>query len=131
MLRKLLSSCTLLLALGMPAVATPAHADQADFGLRHEVRSWNPYHHRSAWDVVSRDPCLSEQYRRFAAEHRNPNKRQRFIERLAREGDRCPRRRYSSDYDYAPQPRYDGSYRYYNDRYDVTPQRPTTELYYR
>jgi hypothetical protein len=33
-----------------------------------------------------RDPCRDEEYPRFAADHRNPEKRRRFVERLAREG---------------------------------------------
>ena len=60
-------------------------ADAYDRGHRHG---------RSAWSIVRSDPCLSNEYARFAREHKNPNKRARFIERLAREGcDREARQR--------------------------------------
>jgi hypothetical protein len=39
-----------------------------------------------AWEIVRRDPCRHEEYRRFADDHKNPEKRRRFVERLAREG---------------------------------------------
>jgi hypothetical protein len=63
---------------------------------RHYYRDQHVYG-RSAWDVVRRDPCRMDAYRRFAAEHKNPYKRQRFIERVAREG--CS---YRHSYYYAP-----------------------------
>jgi hypothetical protein len=44
------------------------------------------YYGYSSWDIVRRDPCRYEEYRRFAARHENPEKRRRFVERLAREG---------------------------------------------
>jgi len=55
-----------------------------------------------AWDIVRNDPCRYDEYRRFADEHKNPERRRDFVERLAREG--CSRERYDSE----PPP----SYRY-------------------
>ena len=46
------------------------------------------YGHDRAWHVVRNDPCLLHEYREFADRHKNPNKRARFLHRLAREG--CP-----------------------------------------
>jgi hypothetical protein len=65
----------------------------------------------AAWDIVRRDPCRYDEYRRFADEHKNPEKRRRFMHRLAREG--CSREReyyrdrnYERDRDYDPSRRY-------------------------
>jgi hypothetical protein len=44
-----------------------------------------------AWDIVRRDPCRYDEYRRFAAKHENPEKRRRVVEQLARDG--CSRDR--------------------------------------
>ena len=56
------------------------------------------YGHRDdrddAWDIVRRDPCRYgryDEYRRFADDHKNTEKRRRFVEQLAREG--CSRER--------------------------------------
>ncbi|MBI3769979.1 MAG: hypothetical protein HY271_16020 [Deltaproteobacteria bacterium] len=48
-----------------------------------------------AWEIVRRDPCRYEEYRRFAENHENPEKRREVVWRLAREG--CKHER---DYDY-------------------------------
>ncbi len=53
-------------------------------------------HHDDAWDVVRNDPCRYEEYRDFARDHKNPEKRRRYVEYLAREG--CSRK-YSRDRD--------------------------------
>jgi hypothetical protein len=48
-----------------------------------------------AWEVVRNDPCRYDEYRRFADNHKNPDKRREFVERLAREGCSVdPRQRY-------------------------------------
>jgi hypothetical protein len=39
-----------------------------------------------AWEIVRRDPCRYEEYRRYADNHKNPEKRRRVVERLARDG---------------------------------------------
>lgn len=44
-----------------------------------------------AWEIVRRDPCRYDEYRRFAAKHENPEKRRRVVEQLARDG--CSRDR--------------------------------------
>ena len=44
-----------------------------------------------AWEIVRRDPCRYDEYRRFAEKHKNPEKRRRVVEQLAREG--CSRER--------------------------------------
>ena len=44
------------------------------------------YQRISAWEIVRRDPCRYDEYQRFAQDHANPNKRARFVERLARDG---------------------------------------------
>ncbi len=50
---------------------------------------------RDAWDIVRRDPCRYEEYRRFAEDHTNPEKRRRVVWQLARDG--CSReQRYES-----------------------------------
>ena len=46
-----------------------------------------------AWNIVRNDPCRSEEYRRFAAEHKSPARRREFVEQLAREGCSLDRRR--------------------------------------
>ena len=51
-----------------------------------------------AWDVVQADPCRRREYEAFAREHRNPEDRRRFAERLAREG--CSRRSDQRDHTY-------------------------------
>src|SRR6185369_13250964 len=44
-----------------------------------------------AWDIVRRDPCRYDEYRRFADKHKNPDKRRQVVEQLARDG--CSRDR--------------------------------------
>ncbi len=46
---------------------------------------------RDAWEIVRRDPCRYDEYRRFAAEHKNPEKRRQVVWQLARDG--CSRAR--------------------------------------
>jgi len=56
----------------------------------------------ATWDVVRNDPCRYDEYRRFADEHENPEKRRRFAEQLARDGckqERRDQRRYGNPYD--------------------------------
>jgi hypothetical protein len=47
-----------------------------------------------AWNIVRNDPCRSEEYRRYAAEHKNPERRRAFVEQLAREGCSLDQRRH-------------------------------------
>jgi hypothetical protein len=54
----------------------------------------------ATWDVIRRDPCRYDEYRRFAKKHKNPEKRRRFAEALARDG--CERERRSSPYGDSP-----------------------------
>jgi hypothetical protein len=51
---------------------------------------------REAWDVVRNDPCRYDEYRRFAEEHKNPEKRREVVWRLAHEGCRAERRYYEA-----------------------------------
>jgi hypothetical protein len=68
-------------------------------------RYYDPYGHRTehrmtdhdAWEIVRRDPCRYEEYRRFAENHKNPEKRREVVWRLAHEG--CKRER-AYDYQY-------------------------------
>ncbi len=72
---------------------------------RHGRYSRNERRERDdAWDIVRRDPCRYREYEDFAHEHKNPEKRRAFVERLAREG--CSRRSDHSDYRY-DDPNYD------------------------
>jgi len=41
---------------------------------------------RDAWEIVRRDPCRYDEYRRFAHEHKNPDKRREEVWRLAHDG---------------------------------------------
>jgi hypothetical protein len=70
-----------LAVLVLAALATPGCAP--DYGHR-------GYAHRGAeddaWNIVRSDPCRYEEYRRFADQHRNPERRRAFVEQLAREG---------------------------------------------
>jgi len=51
---------------------------------------------REAWEIVRRDPCRYDDYRQFAQEHKNPEKRRSYVWRLAHEG--CSReRQYNRD----------------------------------
>jgi hypothetical protein len=52
-----------------------------------------------AFDIVRADPCRYDQYKEFAREHKNPNKRRRYVERLAREGCHGDDRRSDRDDD--------------------------------
>jgi hypothetical protein len=67
---------------------------------RRSRRAWGRGY-ASAWDVVRDDPCRLNEYRRFAAEHENPRRRSRFLERIARDGcdDRAYARYYGDDWD--------------------------------
>jgi hypothetical protein len=61
-----------------------------------EDRNGGGYHRRgvvrrypdSAWEVVRNDPCRYREYQDYAREHKNPEKRRRYAEKLAREGCR-------------------------------------------
>ena len=53
---------------------------------------------RDAWEIVRRDPCRYDEYRRFAEKHKNPDKRREVVWRLAHEG--CSREHdYGYEYD--------------------------------
>ena len=45
----------------------------------------------AAWAIVRDDPCRYAEYERFAHDHKNPEKRQRFVETLARDGCKSDR----------------------------------------
>jgi hypothetical protein len=78
--------------------------DRRDWSRRDSERARERRYRASAWNVVRNDRCLWNEYRRYASKHENPNKRQRFVERLSREGcdedcyRRCHPHRYSSYY---------------------------------
>jgi len=106
-MKKTLSSLSLLVTLAL-APGLVAHAEAG--------QHWNRgarYGGRSAWAIVQSDPCLANEYARFARDHHNPNKRARVVERLAREG--CDRDAYARTYGVR---RYDESYAYADDGYD-------------
>ena len=63
---------------------------QRDGGRRSYERRHTDDAALDAWDVVRADPCRRSEYEEFAREHKNPENRRRFAERLAREG--CSRR---------------------------------------
>jgi hypothetical protein len=72
---------TRLALLALAALAAGCMAD-----VRHG-HGWSLAHQQNAaWEIVRRDPCRYDEYQRFAQDHSNPNKRDRFVERLAREG---------------------------------------------
>ena len=104
-MKKTLITLSLLASIATPGLIGTAAADH-----------WQHRHGRSAWSIVRSDPCLSNEYARFAREHKNPNKRARFIDRLAREG--CDReawhrlRRERAAYHYDRHDRYDRYDRY-------------------
>ena len=75
----------------------PEHGTKAEKAGRHA-----PQAKRSAWDVVQHDPCLSKEYRRFAAKNKNERQRRRFVARLAREG--CPHPPRQARYEDHPRP---------------------------
>ena len=94
-MRKTFGFLVLLAGLtAMPGMTPRAEADHNSYRYNR-----HPYSHRlSAWEIVRRDPCRYAEYRDYARRHQNPNKRQRFIERLAREG--CEYQRRYGRYDY-------------------------------
>lgn len=66
---------------------------------------------RDAWEIVRRDPCRYDEYRRFAHEHKNPAKRRAAVWRLAHEGCRAERQ-YEQQQPYYDDDRgYDDDYR--------------------
>jgi hypothetical protein len=73
-------------AAGLATALGALGATSAD--ARPDFRRHHRDYDRHAWRVVRNDPCLLHEYREFASEHKNPNKRARFVNRLAREG--CP-----------------------------------------
>lgn len=56
---------------------------------------------RDAWEIVRRDPCRYDEYRRYAEKHKNEDKRRAAVWKLAREGCSRPRAHddRSDDYD--------------------------------
>ncbi len=96
MKRTLTTVALLACFLGAPALTRSAEAHWNDSsGYDHvDYRYRDGYRYDRAWAVVRHDPCRYAEYRRFAAYHRNPVKRQRMIERLAYEGCQRPHRYY-------------------------------------
>src|SRR5687767_14783023 len=107
-MKRLMTAALLMLSLGVvPPLVGTADADRGpafcrdgrghpvfgrdwciERGYWHRPRDWYPGHRGrgvSSWDIVRRDPCLSREYREYASDHKNPNKRARFVDRLARE----------------------------------------------
>jgi hypothetical protein len=88
----------LLILAGIAVAGCAPHYRYHERGYR------DPYGHRTeremndddAWEIVRRDPCRYDEYRRFAAKHKNPERRRDVVWRLAREG--CSRER-AYDYD--------------------------------
>jgi len=70
------------------------------YGSHHEMTD------HEAWDIVRNDPCRYDEYRRFAHDHENPDKRRTEVWRLAHEG--CSRER---QYDQQYVPGYYDNYR--------------------
>lgn len=62
----------------------------------HDRRHPREMDERDAWEIVRRDPCRYDEYRRFAEKHKNPEKRRQVVWRLAHDG--CSRER-AYDYD--------------------------------
>jgi hypothetical protein len=79
----------------------------AGYGYRGGGYGYRGGYGGSAWDIVQSDPCRAAEFARYARKHKNPNKRARKIEKLAREG--CDDR-YA--YGYAGQPYGGGGYGY-------------------
>jgi hypothetical protein len=106
-----------LVALAAPAEARrerPCHQGRAAY----LPYGGGGYGGDAAWEIVRRDPCRWDEYVRFAERHKNPNKRQRFAERLAREGCSRPPAVYGYGYDGYDPYRGRGPYGYGNgDRY--------------
>ncbi len=86
-----------LLALVLAGVAAGC-APRPYYGYRREMTD------RDAWEIVRRDPCRYDEYRRFAQAHKNPDKRRAVVWKLAHEG--CSAQR---QYD-RPAPGYDNDY---------------------
>jgi hypothetical protein len=66
-------------------------------GYYDDRRGAQEFDDRDAWEIVRRDPCRYEEYRRYAEKHKNPDKRRKVVWQLARDG--CSRGR-AYDYDY-------------------------------
>ena len=76
--------------LGMLVLGTAfaaACAPRSHYGHHHEMTD------HDAWEIVQHDPCRYDEYRRFAAEHENPDKRREEVWRLAHEGCAAERQR--------------------------------------
>jgi hypothetical protein len=76
-------------ATGCPPPYGYDHRHPYDPGREREMTQ------HEAWEIVQRDPCRYDEYRRFAEHHKNPDKRREVVWRLAHEG--CHHER---DYDY-------------------------------
>ena len=71
--------------------------EQEPYERAYERRGEREMDFDDAWDVVRRDPCRYDEYRRFTEHHKNPERRREAVWRLAREG--CSRGR-AHEYDY-------------------------------
>jgi hypothetical protein len=85
MKRPAFAALMLLAALAV-AGCDPRYGHRDPYGRRERQMD-----DRDAWEIVRRDPCRYEEYRRFAEDHKNPDKRRKVIWRLAHEG--CSRER--------------------------------------
>ncbi len=107
------SACTALLLLAGVALAgcapqprydrrydyeyEPAEPRVRDYDYDEDVRRARDMDDDEAWEIVRRDPCRYDEYRRFAARHKNPERRREAVWRLAHEG--CSRERARDDDD--------------------------------
>jgi hypothetical protein len=53
---------------------------------QNDRRAAREFTDEDAWEVVRRDPCRYEEYRRYADKHKNPEKRREVVWQLARDG---------------------------------------------
>lgn len=96
-LRRSAYAALLLLAGVVVVGCAPRHRYDRRYYYEQEPyapRSERPYESRheremdfdDAWEIVRRDPCRADEYRRFAAKHKNPERRRAAVWRLAHEG---------------------------------------------
>jgi hypothetical protein len=84
---------TIAALLLVSAFTAGACAPGPYYGRRHGNVHRQPYRggerrltDDDAWEIVRHDPCRYEEYRRYAARHKNPTKRRDAVWRLARDG---------------------------------------------